>query len=115
MGDNKDIVETIQQSKKQKVKRKKNYGVLYTLPLTIWLTLFFVIPTSIIFLYSFMKKGLYGGVELQFSLEAYKALSNRSFLEVLWDTVYISVPATIIIPLLVEIVSINSSKTPSPL
>ncbi len=96
MGDNKDIAETIQQSKNQKVKRKKNYGVLYTLPLTIWLTLFFVIPTSIIFLDSFMKKGLYGGVELQFSLEAYKALSNPSFLEVLWDTVYISVAATII-------------------
>ena len=56
--DRKDIAETIQQSKNQKVKRKKNYGVLYTLPLTIWLTLFFVIPTSIIFSRESLEKEL---------------------------------------------------------
>ncbi len=77
-------------------KLKNLIGYIYTSPLAIWLTLFFVIPISIILFYSFLKKGMYAGVEYKFSLEAYKALLNPSFLKVMWDTIYISIMSTII-------------------
>lgn len=77
-------------------KIKNLYGYIYTAPLVFWLTLFFVIPISIILFYSFLKKGLYAGVEYKFSLEAYKALKNPHFLKVMKDTMVISVISTII-------------------
>lgn len=74
---------------------KKNYGPVYSLPLNLWITLFFVIPTVIVFIFSFMKRGLYGGVEFHFSLEAYQALLTPNVLKVTQDTLYISTLATI--------------------
>lgn len=79
---------------------RKNYGPIYAAPATFWLSLFFVIPISIIFLYSFLEKGLYGGVVWKFSLEAYCALSNPTFLKVALITIILSIAATIITLLL---------------
>lgn len=76
---------------------RKNYGMIYSTPITLWITVFFVLPTCIVFVYSFLKKRLYGGVIWEFSLEAYKALINPSFLKVVWFTVYVSVISTFII------------------
>ena len=73
---------------------------LYSLPMGIWVTLFFAIPIAIILIYSFLEKGLYGGVEWRPSLAAYKAILNPNFLIVIWRTVYISVIATAICLLL---------------
>lgn len=70
---------------------KKNPGPIYALPVSIWIGLFFVIPLSIIFLYSFMKKGVYGGVVFRFSLDAYTALSNATFVTVAFNTLFIAV------------------------
>ena len=75
---------------------RKNLGTAYTLPVTFWITLFFVIPLTIIACYSFMKKGLYGGVEWSFSIDAYKALFNKAFLKVTFATIKISVITTIV-------------------
>lgn len=69
---------------------KKNPGPLYALPVSIWIGLFFVIPLAIIFFYSFMKKGIYGGVVFQFSLDAYAALSNTTFITVAFNTLFIA-------------------------
>lgn len=69
---------------------KKNPGPVYALPVSIWIGLFFIIPLTIIFLYSFMQKGLYGGVVFQFSLDAYTALSNPTFLTVALNTLFIA-------------------------
>jgi spermidine/putrescine transport system permease protein len=79
---------------------KKNYGQIYTFPLLVWISFFFVIPLSIILLYSFLKKALYGGVEWEFSLEAYRSLANPQFLKVVISTLFISITATIITVLL---------------
>lgn len=75
---------------------KRNYGKLYTLPLTLWVSVFFIVPLFIIFLYSFMEKALHGGVVYKFSLEAYEALFNPVFGKVAVTTLWISVIATII-------------------
>ncbi len=75
---------------------KRNYGKLYSLPITVWVSVFFVVPIIIIFLYSFLQKGLYGGVVYKFSLDAYRALANPVFAKVTISTIWISIVATVI-------------------
>jgi spermidine/putrescine transport system permease protein len=73
---------------------KRNYGGAYAAPQSLWLTLFFAAPLAIIVAYSFMKKGLYGGVEPEASLDAYRALANPTLLAVTLRTLWVSVIAT---------------------
>lgn len=69
-------------------------GTAYAWPMGLWFTLFFTVPLGIIILYSFLKRGLYGGVEWKFSLTAYRQMCNPSFAKVLFRTLWISVVAT---------------------
>ncbi len=75
---------------------KRNYGPLYAGPIALWFTLFFAAPLIIIVAYSFMKKGLYGGVEYEFSLAAYHALANPNFVTITIRTLLTSIVATIL-------------------
>jgi spermidine/putrescine transport system permease protein len=74
----------------------KKAGVVYSLPMTIWLTFLFVLPSLGVIAISFLKKGLYGGAELKFSFEGYTSLINPSFFKVLINTIEISVLSTLI-------------------
>lgn len=76
--------------------KKINLGVLYTLPISIWLAIFFAIPMMIVLAYSVLKKGTYGGVELQFTLESFEVFKDPVFFIVLWRTIYLSMAITII-------------------
>jgi spermidine/putrescine transport system permease protein len=64
--------------------------------MAVWFTVFFLAPIIIIVVYSFLKKGLYGGVVWQFSLDAYRSLTNRSFMLITFRTVITSLIATLI-------------------
>jgi spermidine/putrescine transport system permease protein len=64
--------------------------------MAVWFTIFFIVPLLIIILYSFLKKGLYGGVEMEFSLAAYRALGNPSLLAIIVRTIIASVLSTVI-------------------
>jgi spermidine/putrescine transport system permease protein len=64
--------------------------------MAIWFTLFFLAPIIIIIIYSFLKKGLYGGVENIFSLEAYRYLADPVFLSITLRTIITSLIATVI-------------------
>jgi len=75
---------------------RKNYGLLYSSSMAVWFSLFFLAPIVIIFVYSFLKKGLYGGVEWVFSWDAYRSLANPSFLTITVRTLITSIIATII-------------------
>ncbi|MDR2419026.1 MAG: ABC transporter permease [Treponema sp.] len=75
---------------------KRNYGPLYSAPMAVWFTAFFLAPIIIIVIYSFLKKGLHGGVVWQFSLDAYRSLSNRSFMIITVRTIVTSLIATLI-------------------
>jgi len=77
-------------------RNKSNYGPLYSAPMAIWFTVFFLAPIAIIIAYSFLKKGLYGGVEPEFSLEAYSYLANPVLLNITLRTIIISVISTVI-------------------
>ncbi|OHD27280.1 MAG: spermidine/putrescine ABC transporter permease, partial [Spirochaetes bacterium GWC1_27_15] len=83
-----------------KIFKKKNYGQIYTAPLMFWITVFFVIPILIIFVFSFLKKSYTGGVLPQFSLDAYGALANPQFVKVVLKTLFISIVASIFTVLL---------------
>lgn len=76
--------------------RVRNYGPAYAGPAGIWLTVFFVAPLLVIVAYSFLEKGLYGGVEPRFSLEAYRSLANSVFLRVSLNTLGISMVTTLL-------------------
>ncbi len=75
--------------------REQLLGTTYAFPMGIWFTFFFTIPLAIIILYSFLKRGLYGGVEWQFTLDAYKQMFNPSFARVVVRTLWISILATV--------------------
>lgn len=81
-------------------KLKKNPGPVYAWPMGLWFTVFFVVPLLIILVYSFLKKALYGGVEWQFSLEAYRQMFNPSYAIVLFRTIKLSLISTLITILL---------------
>jgi len=76
---------------------RKNPGPFYSSPVAIWISSFFLIPLGIIFTYSFMRKGLYGGVIPEFCLDAYSALSNLTFLKITVGTLNIAVFSTLAI------------------
>ncbi|MCI6673312.1 MAG: ABC transporter permease [Sphaerochaetaceae bacterium] len=69
-------------------------GSAYGWPMGLWFTLFFTIPLAIIILYSFLKRGLYGGVVWQFSLAAYQGMCKASFAKVLFRTLWITAAST---------------------
>ncbi len=73
---------------------KRQIGLLYTVPQILWLIVFFAAPLCIIIAYSFLRKGLYGGVEPQLSLDAYTAMVNPNILLITWRTLKMSVIAT---------------------
>ena len=81
------------------MKRQKDLRLLYYLPLTIWMTLFFVVPTAIIVYFSFLKKGPYGGIVsyTSYSLKAYKELITPELLKILLKTFNISVVITFVV------------------
>lgn len=75
---------------------KKWLGYAYAGPMGLWFTVFFVAPLAIIIIYSFLKKGLYGGVVWEFSLSAYAQMFNANFGRVIARTLWITVVATAI-------------------
>lgn len=75
---------------------RKNYGPIYVTPIAFWLIAFLSVPLLITLSYSFMEKGLYGGVELRFSLAAYTSLLNTAVFKVLLNTIIIAVASTAI-------------------
>lgn len=78
------------------MKGDKKSAFAYSMPITIWLTALFVLPAIIIIVYSFLKKGLYGGVEWIFSVEGYNFFKSSYFLKVVWNTIEISVVSTVL-------------------
>jgi spermidine/putrescine transport system permease protein len=78
------------------MRKLHNHGFLYSTPMTVWFSVFFLVPLLIIFVYSFLRRDLYGGVVPEFSLNAYKSLANPSIGLITMRTLGISIIATII-------------------
>lgn len=85
------------------MQEKTTLKYLYFLPITIWMSIFFAIPTAIIVYYSFLKKGAYGGISsyTDFTFKAYIELFNSAdLLKILVKTLNISLIITILTILL---------------
>jgi spermidine/putrescine transport system permease protein len=74
----------------------RSQGARYALPASVWLSIFFVIPLGIILVYSFLSKGLYGGVVWAFSLGSYISLLNPLLIHIAISTFFIAVMSTFI-------------------
>jgi spermidine/putrescine transport system permease protein len=61
-----------------------------------WLLLFFLVPLLVMFVYSFMPRGIYGGVESGFTLEHYARFFDPLYLDVLRRTFVWSIACTVI-------------------
>ena len=73
-----------------------NHGLKYSGAMAAWFTVFFLAPIIIIIIYSFLKKGLYGGVEMEFSSDAFKYLGDEVFLKIVWRTIKTSLTSTLL-------------------
>jgi spermidine/putrescine transport system permease protein len=76
--------------------KEKNYGLPYSFSMGIWFSIFFLAPLVIIVIYSFLKKGLYGGVVGQFSLSGYRGMLNPNIMFIAGRTLAVSLAATLI-------------------
>jgi spermidine/putrescine transport system permease protein len=76
-------------------KLRRDRGSYYAYPMGIWFTVFFLLPIIVIVVYSFLEKGLYGGIEWHFTLNAYKEIFQKAYGLILSRTVVISFEATL--------------------
>jgi spermidine/putrescine transport system permease protein len=65
-------------------------------PGTLWLLLFFFVPIAVVFAYSFMTRGVYGGVTGGFTLEHYRRFLDPLYFVVLRRTVTLAVSCTVL-------------------
>lgn len=66
----------------------RNSRILILLsPVILWLLIFFFLPLISVFIYSFLKRGTYGGIEAQFTLENYQRFFDPIYLRILWRSV----------------------------
>ncbi len=77
-------------------KSRLNLGALYAWPMGLWFLIFFLAPLFIILVYSFLKKNPRGGVELVFSLKAYRQMFNPKYGILLGRTLWITAVSTVI-------------------
>jgi len=81
---------------------KSRVGTAYSLPLTLWISVFFLVPMAIVVLYSFLTRDTGGGVRWEFSLDAYAAIFKQTdsgkfiYLDILWYTLVMAVGATLV-------------------
>ena len=74
--------------------RVQAWGLLA--PGALWLLVFFTIPILIMFGFSLMPRGVYGGVEPGFTLQHYKRFFDPLYLTILQRTLVVSVACTVI-------------------
>ena len=64
-------------------------------PGTLWLLVFFAVPMLLMLAYSFMRRGMYGGVDPGFTLEHYRRFLDPLYLQVLGRTIVWAGAATV--------------------
>ncbi len=65
-----------------------------SLPSLLWLTLFFVIPTAIVFGIAFHAPSPDGGIAPGFTVETWHKISNPNYPTIVWRTIWISAMTT---------------------
>ena len=76
--------------------QKKVSFLLLALPGLTWLSLLLVIPCALIFAYSFMMRGTYGGVIYTFTLQNFSLAADPLYLRIIVTSFRISIIATFV-------------------
>ena len=64
-------------------------------PTALYLLLFFVIPLGIIFVYSFLKRGVYGQLVWEFNLQNYVRVVDTLYLQIFWRSAVLATASTV--------------------
>lgn len=83
-------------------------------PAIFWLTVFFAIPLSIVFLYSLFQRGTYGGIEYVFTIDNYLRVGDPLYLKPLWRSFYLATLNTLACLLIGYPLAYFISSQPSP-
>ncbi len=75
---------------------KRRAEWLVSLPTLVWLTVFLVVPTALIFVLAFRPANPYGGIGSGWTLETVRALWTPGNLVIAWRTLWISLLTTAI-------------------
>jgi spermidine/putrescine transport system permease protein len=59
-----------------------------------WLTIFLVIPLTLVFVYTFFERGTFGGIDYTFTLENYRRAIEPLFLNIFLDSFRIAIITT---------------------
>lgn len=65
-------------------------------PVAFWMGCFVALPLVLVILVSFMQRGLYGGIEYQFTMSNYAKLINPMYIKILWSSLELSLLTTVI-------------------
>jgi spermidine/putrescine transport system permease protein len=65
-------------------------------PITFWLSVFVIVPLIYVGFMSFMKRGTYGGVNYQFTIENYKTIFDPLYFKVISNSIGIALISSII-------------------
>lgn len=80
--------------------RKRLHEWVVTAPSFFWLTLFFVVPTLIVFAIAFKPSTPFGGIGEGWTLHTLLDLSNPNYPAIIWRTIWLSTVATAVCLLL---------------
>jgi len=78
------------------VLRRRRTEWLVSLPTLVWLSLFVVIPTVLVFVIAFRPANPYGGIGAGWTLDTIRALATPSYLVIAWRTLWMSLLTTAI-------------------
>jgi spermidine/putrescine transport system permease protein len=70
--------------------------LLFLLPATCWLILFFAIPLLIVLVYSFLQPSSYANIAWNFTLNNYQQIFNALYLGIFWRSLWLALLTTVI-------------------
>ncbi|NEP82584.1 MAG: ABC transporter permease [Okeania sp. SIO3C4] len=76
--------------------RKLTNLLILLFPATTWILIFFIIPLIIVLIYSFLKRGTYGGVVWEFTLDNYQRLTQGIYWGIFGRSLFLALITTMI-------------------
>ena len=86
----------------------------FLLPAWLWLAVLFAAPFAIVLAYSFLTRGVYGGIEQPWSLESYRRLVDPLYLTILLRSFVMALAATVLCLVLAFPAALFISRAPQP-
>jgi spermidine/putrescine transport system permease protein len=68
---------------------------LLAAPAVVWLLAFMVLPCLLIFVYAFFERGLFGGIDYNFTLENFKRVADPLYAKIFLNSARIALTATL--------------------